>query len=498
MILLYHKVNLESKTPFWVTVDTFNSQMAALQSYEVVSLQEYDPQNPRHAVITFDGIYENVYRYAFPILQKWGYPFELFIIGDVIGLGNEFDSPEPYARFASLEQLKEMAAHKGHIQWHTKSHKILNKFSRKEVEEEVLVPEWLKSQFNHDHFKWLAYPHGEVSEEVTGIVKNNFSGALSCVQGDDFDRYQCNRLTVHEDTKLFTATVSVIIPNYNYGHLLIDAVESVLLQTVAPDEILIIDDASTDNSREIMKLFDGKLRLVFNEHNLGTVENFKKAVALTSGDYIAFLGADNRMRCDYIEKCRAALDANPDAAVAYTDMLVFDELANIMAQQNPELLHSVGNSAIKRSGVYLWKFRDPTPAAVADIAHDNFIHGSSMYRRVDYERAGGYQSTGKPEDQDLFTRMLATGRKAVHVAFPVIEYRQHSPLQRNNLVTAQMHLMRLKRMLDETIESHNKMVLINNHLFAENKELRQALLETKKENIVLNKALSNLRAKGLS
>ncbi len=58
--------------------------------------------------------------------------------------------------------------------------------------------------------------------------------------------------------------------------------------------------------------------MVVNESNLGMWQ-FPKAVSLTSGDYVGFLGADNVMRTDYVERTKAALDKDPKAAIAYTD-----------------------------------------------------------------------------------------------------------------------------------------------------------------------------------
>src|SRR3972149_637812 len=114
MILMYHKIALEAPTLWWVTADAFWLQMEQLLRYTVVPLSNYDPLNPRHVVITFDGVYENVYTYTLPILRRFGYPFELFVIGDMIGKGNEFDQPvEPPARFASVVQLKTMVKHGG-------------------------------------------------------------------------------------------------------------------------------------------------------------------------------------------------------------------------------------------------------------------------------------------------------------------------------------------------------------------------------------------------
>ena len=60
MILMYHKVDLAALSSMWVTVDAFRRQMLALQPFDVVTLDEYDPTNPRHAAITFDDVYDGV------------------------------------------------------------------------------------------------------------------------------------------------------------------------------------------------------------------------------------------------------------------------------------------------------------------------------------------------------------------------------------------------------------------------------------------------------
>lgn len=472
MILLYHKVALEAKTNFWVTVDTFYRQMTALKAYDVVPLSQYDPSNPRHVVITFDGVYENIFHYAFPILQKFNYPFELFVISQCIGQSNEFDKAEPSANFATLQQLKQMAQANGRVQWRTKSHMKLHECPKDQIEEELTVPNTLSRMFRDEDFTWFAYPHGDVNEYMASCVRKKFSGAVSCVQGNSTDRYLLNRTTVTETTNLFTSKVSVIIPNYNYGHFLLDAVESVQKQTIPPDEILIIDDASTDSSHEILNLLGDVAKIVINEKNLGTVENFNKAVKLTSGDYIAFLGADNRMRCDYIEKCRSVLDANPDACVVYTNMLVFGDRANIMAQKVP--MREIYKNHSTRNGVYIWEFPSPE-FGLKNFKKCNFIHGSSMYRRKDFEKAGGYINSSTPEDHNLFQRMITNERKPYHVPHALIEYRQHSTLQRNNIVSAYLEVEHLKKYLHKAIQQNEYLLCKINQLVDINTKLTSTL-----------------------
>lgn len=451
MILLYHKIDLISKSRWYVTADTFDRQMASLQAYTVVPLDEYDPGNPKHVSITFDGIYENVWRFGAPILEKWGYSYELFIIGDHIGGDNAFDAAEPLERFADANMLEDMAHRGARIQWHSKSHRRLDTLSKEDMVRELDVPAFLRERFDGPHWRWFAYPHDIDqtscrSQYVEAAVQSKFSGALACVAGSAAERFRLNRLTVIEDTRFDRSTVSIIIANHNYGHFIAEAIDSVLHQTQQPDEILVIDDGSTDNSRDVLAAYEDRVRLVFNERNLGIVDTFRKAVKLTSGDYIGFLGADNRMRSDYVEQTKAALDSHPEAAVAYSDMVIFGPLAKVLAIK-------VGAEPCRSDTFFYWRFPEPTPDTLAGIRHKNFIHGSSLYRRCWYDCVGGYQKTDRAEDHDLFSRMLAAGGGAIRVPHPLIEYRQHSMEQANTVLNLQLRIAALERINQQLRET---------------------------------------------
>ncbi|MEO8364606.1 MAG: glycosyltransferase [Pseudoxanthomonas sp.] len=438
MILLYHKVAPQTPTVWWVSADAFDLQMASLKSRKVVLLADYDPVNPDHVVITFDGVYENVYRYAFPILKKWGYPFELFVIGDHIGGDNAFDSDEPLIRFAGIEDLVEMTAHGGRVQWHTRSHSRLASNDPLQLAHELSIEPALLDRLPAPNFDWFAYPHGDHDEVVVDEVKKRFSGALSCVDGDEQDRFQLNRVIVTEDTVFASATVAIIIANYNYRNYVAEAIESVLAQTHAPTEILVVDDFSTDGSEEVIERYADRVRFVRNSRNLGIIENFNNAVALTSSDYVAFLGADNRMRSDFVERCKSALDGDARAGVAYTDMSIFGPRSKLLADSVGA--RYVGESIHERWGIYEWNFPGPTAEAMDNLETSNFIHGSSMYRRKAFDQVGGYRVSGGPEDHDLFKRMLESGWMPTHVPSPLIEYRQHSPSQANTTLNLQLEL----------------------------------------------------------
>ena len=97
--------------------------------------------------------------------------------------------------------------------------------------------------------------------------------------------------------------VSVCIPTYNETNLLKIAIESVLKQNFNDYELIIVDDASTDNTEEIVKSFaTPKIRYYKNEKNLGLVGNWNKCLEYVKGDYIKFLCHDDYLRKDSLEK----------------------------------------------------------------------------------------------------------------------------------------------------------------------------------------------------
>jgi glycosyltransferase involved in cell wall biosynthesis len=441
MILMYHKIHPEVKSMWWVSPDSFYLQMLDLQNKKVVYLDDYDPSDPSQCVITFDGVYENVWQFGVPILKHFGYPFELFVVGELLGKGNDFDSVEPAARFADPATLKIMVEAGGRLQWHTWSHPVLTRVHSPDTyEHELAVPEDLKALCPAG-YKWFAHPHGKRDEILKEQTKKYFNGALACDDGTLGDRYDLPRLTTVETTRFNQSRVSVIIPCYNYGHLAAEAIESVLLQTYPVDEILFIDDASTDKSVEVARRYEPRIRVEVNSENLGIVESFKKAVRMSSGDYICFLGADNRFRSDYIENCKRILDRTPEVGVVYTHFALFGNKASVEAARTNSVPHPYA------SDIFIRKF----PAnPVEDIRKQNYIHGSSMYRRAAYEQAGGYQQGLLPEDNSLFARMLDQGWKAQLWDEYALEYRQHAKDQLNFLKGYEIENVYLRAQLKQT------------------------------------------------
>jgi len=107
--------------------------------------------------------------------------------------------------------------------------------------------------------------------------------------------------------------VSIVIPNYNMDSYLIHAVRSALNQTVADIEVIVTDNASTDNSIETLKeVADRRLILSTNAENLGAIRNFNRGVEMASGTYIKFLEADDLLEADCVEKMLAIMEADEE------------------------------------------------------------------------------------------------------------------------------------------------------------------------------------------
>lgn len=108
-----------------------------------------------------------------------------------------------------------------------------------------------------------------------------------------------------------TPIVSVIISNYNYGCFLSQAIESVLGQTYQQFELIVVDDGSTDNSREVIESYKDCLTAIFQK-NAGQGAAFNAGIAESKGEIICFLDADDYFHKDKLAKVVAAFLAHPE------------------------------------------------------------------------------------------------------------------------------------------------------------------------------------------
>jgi glycosyltransferase involved in cell wall biosynthesis len=129
-------------------------------------------------------------------------------------------------------------------------------------------------------------------------------------------------------------SVTVAIPVYNGQDYLGEAMDSVDGQTRPPEEFLVFDNCSTDDTRDIAAARVGEAQVRTSETNLGAVSNFNRAVEGATGDYFAWLGADDRL----VERTLEALSAAPDAAACLPAIQFIDPDGQPLGiQRDPEL-----------------------------------------------------------------------------------------------------------------------------------------------------------------
>jgi hypothetical protein len=123
--------------------------------------------------------------------------------------------------------------------------------------------------------------------------------------------------------------MSVAMCTYNGAEFLPAQLESILAQTRKPDEIVICDDGSTDQTRALLQKFADEssvpVSLHLNEQNLGSVKNFEQAIRLCNGDVIALSDQDDVWRSDKLQLFQDAFEKSPSAGLVFSDAEIVDE-----------------------------------------------------------------------------------------------------------------------------------------------------------------------------
>lgn len=122
--------------------------------------------------------------------------------------------------------------------------------------------------------------------------------------------------------------VTIGVPAYNAQRYLALALDSVLAQTYADIEILVVDNASTDSTPDIVQRYaerDPRIRYVRNPENIGAGRNFKRCVELARTEYFRWQSADDLSAPTFVERCVAVLDREPDVIQAYPRTILIDD-----------------------------------------------------------------------------------------------------------------------------------------------------------------------------
>jgi glycosyltransferase involved in cell wall biosynthesis len=192
-------------------------------------------------------------------------------------------------------------------------------------------------------------------------------------------------------------SISVIIPAYNAEKFIGEAIESVLNQTRPAKEIIVVDDASTDRTAGIARSFGERVKVLVNEVNSGPGHSRNAGVAASTGDYLAFLDADDKWLPVHLDNLAGLLDKWPEAGFAYGLVQVFGTRSEL-GPHFPDLTSDVPHSIflrLMRTTVLL-----PTTALVRRKSFDA-VEG---FKEIVEMRRGRRVQV---EDYDFFLRLSA-------------------------------------------------------------------------------------------
>jgi glycosyltransferase involved in cell wall biosynthesis len=186
--------------------------------------------------------------------------------------------------------------------------------------------------------------------------------------------------------------ITVLMPAYNAGKYIAEAIESVLQQTFSDFRLLIVDDGSTDNTLQIIHSFSDKRIDLIHQSHKGIASALNKGLSKTDSEYIARFDADDICFPERLMQQVSFLDSHPDYIIVGSE-------AEYISENGEHLFHfkSVGHT----HGQIIQKIYSCCP----------FIHSSVMYRKEAVIKAGGYSVHAHNfEDYLLWMQLLKDGK----------------------------------------------------------------------------------------
>ena len=214
--------------------------------------------------------------------------------------------------------------------------------------------------------------------------------------------------------------VSVLIPNFNYGIYIEQCIKSILESDFDKDklEIVIVDDASTDNSVEIIKKIKNTspidIKIIEKKKNSGLAKSRNEAIKNASGNYLFFLDSDNYVRKDCLKNHFEFLSGNKQYTACYAPIQRFDDIT--------------GNKVGLLSYI---------PFDFKKLSKGNYIDAMAMFVKKDLVEVGMYDENvpfGGWEDYELWLRLGVEHRKVHFIeGDPLSYYRVHADSMINSL-----------------------------------------------------------------
>jgi teichuronic acid biosynthesis glycosyltransferase TuaG len=232
--------------------------------------------------------------------------------------------------------------------------------------------------------------------------------------------------------------VSVVIPVYNQGKFLPEAIDSVLGQHYAPMEVIVVDDGSADETPAVIRSYGNRIRAM-SQTNRGAAHALNRGIRAADGELVCWLSADDRFL----------------ASKVLRQVPVFAENHNVGVCCTAARLVDVAGSPFKPVAVSTWRHADP----FVSVFWANPINGSSvMMRRRLFEEMGGFDEFLRADVDGAMWLRCALASEIVQLDVPLVEYRIHrNTLSANRtLMLESMIAVRMPYVRDGTLLNRMK------------------------------------------
>jgi len=176
--------------------------------------------------------------------------------------------------------------------------------------------------------------------------------------------------------------VSIVIPNRNHAHYLPRALDAMLVQTWRKLEIVVVDDASTDNSHDVVVAYtarDSRIRLLPLSEHSGVNGAVLAALPTLRGEFIHVAGADDFVEPNFLERCLEEMKKHPGVGLSFSDPTEFRE------REGRKILFPL---YLSKQSIY---FSPTTLAALMKVNYFHISPNTGIFRLDAFREAGGYQ-----------------------------------------------------------------------------------------------------------
>ncbi len=199
--------------------------------------------------------------------------------------------------------------------------------------------------------------------------------------------------------------ISFLMPAHNSGEFIERALRSTLGLMHRGDELIVVNDASTDGTTDILCKFDDpRLVVLTNGINLGVANSLNRGLSVAVGDLIARIDADD-ICLPWRRLVQLRLQTKTDSDFIFSSALLYFDRTKLCLPQRPDFVNSKNLSRKL-------------------IAGNPFVHSSMMAKRSTIEELGGYRNVAA-EDYDLWLRSLTAGKKIIKGNIPTVVHRIH-------------------------------------------------------------------------